>query len=78
MSIIFNVMRLLNLIFQRSFFIDSADLMTPKLLICIIMLVTDMGKVQLKVFLKDCIYLFLERGERREKEGDERSMCGCL
>ena len=29
-------------------------------------------------FLKDFIYLFLERGEGREKEGGETSMYGCL
>ena len=31
----------------------------------------------LKNFLKDFIYLFLERGEGKEKERDT-SMCGCL
>ena len=30
-----------------------------------------------KDFLKDFIYLFLERGEGRER-GRETSMCGCL
>ena len=30
-----------------------------------------------EIFLKDFIYLFLERGERREK-GRETSMCGCF
>ena len=30
-----------------------------------------------KFFLKDFIYLFLERGEGKEKER-ETSMCGCL
>ena len=30
-------------------------------------------------FLKDFIYLFLERGEGREREGGrETSMCGCF
>ena len=28
-------------------------------------------------FLKDFIYLFLQRGEGREKEREETSMCGC-
>ena len=28
-------------------------------------------------FFKDVIYLFLERGERRER-GRETSVCGCL
>ena len=33
----------------------------------------------LQYFLKDFIYLFLEKGEGREKEGGrETSVCGCL
>ena len=30
------------------------------------------------IFEKDSIYLFLDRGEGREKKGRETSMCGCL
>ena len=30
------------------------------------------------LFLKDGIYLFLERREGKEKERKETSMCGCL
>ena len=29
-------------------------------------------------FLKDFVYLFLETGEEREKEGRDTSKCGCL
>ena len=30
------------------------------------------------LFYEDFIYLFLERGEGKEKEGRETSVCGCF
>ena len=54
---------------------------TPKYIIFNLLNIKDKERIFiLREFLKDFIYLFLERGEGREtkREGIETSTCGCL
>ena len=56
---------------------DSPEKITQNPTVLPLFTLLNIQSVQLQVFFKDFIYLFLERGEGKEKER-ETSMCGCV